>query len=697
MINDPEPEETGNQNPETETFKIFHTNRFGSTPTHPIKPGTSHLSKKQLEQMEMDEVIAEASNPVTPEPEQLSPTAPTPRYLSELYAEIPSNCLFNKVRTGCGGTTLEIENMNRDSIITVPYLELIFNKLKKYPNANEDIHRGMSTSVHPTVEQISYDPQNHPNPRIDPKLKLLGVYDGIQSWQIKQYLDATGRHKIICTWDSLPRVIKTINKFKRRKLNDYFLLVDEFHCLTSSYDFRRKPILYILQNYTLFNRWCFMTATIHPKEFLPAELKEIEVKEAKLPKETFMIKSINTKRIGSAAKSKIDSFLNNRIDNAHIFVNSVDFISKMINSCNLNNDNCKAVWSKNNPIEKLGEIVNSNAYDPPKKINFYTSTSFEGCDIFDPEGRYIIISDNYKKHTLTDIGTSFYQIMGRIRNTRYNKEVIHIHNTDRNNKDQSVLEYQKQTDINNKFLGNLVELLNSFPQQNILSLKPYLNDGFFLKNVDGVLQLDHNRMIVENYKIHLYYDLYHDTTTLYNEQKALGHTVEDQDFTPSPSDLLIKKPNAKVNFKDTLNEYRSLKYSSAELDEAAKQRIRAIERKYKSIDKIATTFSDDELKELNYQLPRIKIRLSKSESDVDAKNNTQLIQNALNETIKLGSIIPSYDLKLRFTEISNDLGIPFTPMATLIDKFYNVQKRTRRQNGKPVECYKIISPKPILL
>lgn len=55
-------------------------------------------------------------------------------YLKSYYKEIPANCLFNKVATGCGGTTLEIENMNRDSIIAVPLEPLIDNKVNQYPN-----------------------------------------------------------------------------------------------------------------------------------------------------------------------------------------------------------------------------------------------------------------------------------------------------------------------------------------------------------------------------------------------------------------------------------------------------------------------------------------------------------------------------------------------------------------------------------
>ena len=43
--------------------------------------------------------------------------------------DLPQNCIFNKVVTGCGGTTIVLFN-ERDYIIAVPTTELITNKTK---------------------------------------------------------------------------------------------------------------------------------------------------------------------------------------------------------------------------------------------------------------------------------------------------------------------------------------------------------------------------------------------------------------------------------------------------------------------------------------------------------------------------------------------------------------------------------------
>ena len=57
----------------------------------------------------------------------------TDNYLSDVITELPSNCLFNKGITGCGGTTLEIES-KRNSLILVPTINLVINKTAAYKN-----------------------------------------------------------------------------------------------------------------------------------------------------------------------------------------------------------------------------------------------------------------------------------------------------------------------------------------------------------------------------------------------------------------------------------------------------------------------------------------------------------------------------------------------------------------------------------
>lgn len=93
------------------------------------------------------------------------------QFLSEAIHLIPSNCLFNKGVTGCGGTHLEIIS-DRNSIILVPNINLVISKSSQHSN-------------------------------------LIGVYGdiSIEMFQQKFKIDTTYK-KIIATYDALPKLIQ---------------------------------------------------------------------------------------------------------------------------------------------------------------------------------------------------------------------------------------------------------------------------------------------------------------------------------------------------------------------------------------------------------------------------------------------------------------------------------------------------------
>lgn len=144
----------------------------------------------------------------------------TSKFLSDEFNNIPSRCLFNKGITGCGGTTLEIES-KRNSIILVPNINLVLNKCAVYP-------------------------------------ELIGVYGAISESDLNESLQVKTRYKkIMGTYDSLPKILNVLGE----QAYDFFLLIDEYHILFNSYSFRYKPIKFILDTYTKFKDFCFMTAT----------------------------------------------------------------------------------------------------------------------------------------------------------------------------------------------------------------------------------------------------------------------------------------------------------------------------------------------------------------------------------------------------------------------------------------------------
>ena len=114
-------------------------------------------------------------------------------------------------------------------------------------------------------------------------------------------------------------------------------------------------------------------------------------------------------------------------------MNSVTFIGKVIRHVKLTPDQVKIVCSQSGESydrnkEKIDGYPISTPSGEPCKINFYTSTAFEGCDIYDKQGKIYVVSDGTARHHLLDVSTTIRQIAGRIRDTRY-KEITHIFST----------------------------------------------------------------------------------------------------------------------------------------------------------------------------------------------------------------------------------------------------------------------------
>ena len=315
-------------------------------------------------------------------------------YLSDLRKELPVNCLFDKGKVGCGGTTLAIES-NVPYVICVPFVSLVDNKLAQYPN-----------------ERYSGE--------------LFGVWSGVTVASIKKYTQNTPIPKIITTYDGLPKVLEAIDP------KQYKLLIDEYHILFTQYSFRQEAIKFVLNHYKDFKDFCFMTATPIEDEFILDELKDLPVIREDWKGEVVNAEviTVQCQSVQAATIKLIRQFLEGYYEgNAYLFLNSTKVIKDIIKKLGLTSENTRVIYSKSSKVQ-MG-IANSSTFSAPKKINFLTSTAFEGSDIYDEEGRIFIISDSNAAHSLLDISTSIQQIAGRIRNSKYMGEIVHLYSLNR--------------------------------------------------------------------------------------------------------------------------------------------------------------------------------------------------------------------------------------------------------------------------
>ena len=467
------------------------------------------------------------------------------RYLSdikELENKLPVNCLFDKGITGCGATTIAIEN-EIDTIIAMPYVNVIKNKEAQYPN-----------------ERCNNE--------------LLGVYEGVSNDEILDYVNTHEIKKIAVTYDSLERLITLLLGSGLDVYNDYYLLVDEWHILFNSYAFRKNAVQKVLYHAPLFKEVTYMTATPIERQFMLKELEDLPIVEVKWKNivNVNVTPIITNQPVRTVSKLIKDAITGKIFGNLHLFVNSVEFISEAIEKSGLTPEQVRIICSTN---EKAGKGKKSNqkklgdnykiesTTDKVKPINFYTSTCFEGCDIYDEDGKVYIVSDKRKSHTLLDISTLIIQICGRIRDSKYKTKMGHIFTETRYNNFTSLKEFIKASEEQRKESKEWIEEINSTKtRKTTIGLiekknKEGLNERYIYNN-NGYLELDENliNLDIVNYKI---------TKCLYQHRILLQYEYQKQGFNVNKekrdiyTDKLVENPKAKISFKDLFIEYAMLK------------------------------------------------------------------------------------------------------------------------------------------
>lgn len=375
--------------------------------------------------------------------------------------DLPHDCIFNKVVTGCGGTTITLQN-DEDYIITVPTTELIINKIGR-PDAGVGIvkfHDGTSRPV----------------------FGLHGRYNAAIEREILEYTDMNNTKKIICTYDKLPKLCELVNPSR------YRLLVDEYHRLLKDYSYRERAIDGVLDNFRRFKSFCFMSATPIQPLFKPSCLEDVEdvIAEWQHQEEKLRVKLMQTNKPYTMAANIINKYQTNgyvtvngiKSYEAYFFINSVTDIAAILEHCHLNNDDVRIVCAKNEENErKLNGYVISSSLSDNKRFNFITSKSFEGADYFSDSGICYVVSSASNKHTLASIDTDIPQIAGRIRTKEnpFRYTLVHIFNTNHKkmNLDASFEDMKAITEQSLSVARETVKHFNKAPT----CVKDHLRDG----------------------------------------------------------------------------------------------------------------------------------------------------------------------------------------------------------------------------
>lgn len=445
------------------------------------------------------------------------------RYLSDFIDVLPSHKLINKGITGCGGTTLELK-AKRNSLLLFPTIELVRSKT---------------------------------NP------EYLPVDGEVDIYAIRQYvakrLSNNQFIKIIGTYDSLPKIMQAVPG-----CTEYFLLIDEYHLLFNDYSFRSKAILNILINFRKFDDWAFLTATPLNETFTLKELEDIDQITYQWPQATKVdIKIKDTAYIQRELVRIITSYPERNI---HVFLNSVSTIRNIIKK--LGTDDFRVVCSS----KQRGKIRHCVPItEPVRKLNFYTSCSFEGCDIYDEKGMTVILSDTSLSTTILDISTKIRQVCGRIRNSKYKDECILVLNT----------RHHRYANVSKNQFDDFSAKMEAKGKDRI-NLLTGCSEMSFCTEVElyGQNKIGYNNIYVNFFNSHFFYDenlkkidlynymlvseIYNSTLTVITEYRRHNFNVSDELMTkinskglPWVVDIIEQTPHKEWTYTEIENRFKN--------------------------------------------------------------------------------------------------------------------------------------------
>jgi hypothetical protein len=546
-------------------------------------------------------------------------------YLSEFTEDLPHDCIFDKGKVGAGGTSVAI--MNKENyIIAVPFLSLIENKISQNKN-------------------------------------LLGVHSKVTDKAILNYLNnEVYPKKIMVTYDSLCRIVDLIEP------SEYRLLVDEYHLLFTSYSFRYDACACVLENYTKFKSYCFMTATVLEGDFILKELQHIPIVEYIWEDvEEVTIHSMRCpKSVVPTVSNIIAQYLDGRLEgNAYFFVNSVEFIAEMVKLLQLTDDNTRAVWSVYNKL-KVG-LKNGNVKNDSKnirKINFFTSKCFEGVDLYDEDARIYVVSDKSLSHTLLDISTSIQQICGRVRNSKYLKDIAHIFTTTRYDVELNYDQYKEATkEIIEMSIGVAKEYnnLSDAAKNGIIAL----SNANYVNRRKMLFLYDENMVKIDlyNYKI---------TKCLYRLRINLTKEYKKNNFNVVEHKSLIKESFTIGNsFREVVLECQ--KGDSDYLLWAFKR--------YAFLHEAIKYLGYDKIREYDYAMPRVKRAIV---AFTDKPEESKIKMLLTNYKFSKGVFVSNEDLKSMFAEIYSQIGISKSPKAKDIETYFKVKQHLKVINKERV-------------
>ena len=585
--------------------------------------------------------------------------------------DLPHNCIFNKVITGCGGTTVALSN-NECYIIAVPTQELIKNKIKRD-------EAGVGT----------YTLQNGETREI---FGLFGYSSYMMKKDLRDYIESHEIKKIMCTYDKMEMLLHFIDP------KDYRLLVDEYHTLLKAYSFREKAINRVFSTYRMYKSFCFMSATPIMPDFKPSLLDDVEEVMAEwnnVEKITVNLQYSNKPFLTAANiinRYKADGFIEvngNKSYEAFFFINSVNEICKILKHCNLTNDNARIICADTEDNrKKLGDFNISTSNSANKQFTFITCKSFEGVDYFSDSAISFVVSSASAEHTKLAIDTDIPQIVGRIRskNNPFRNKIVHIYN--RTNKDIDLITtFEEMTDITNRTEEGVRQQIEKYNKATTraekIAIKRLINNDLILETEDGIY---YNDAILK-------LDLYNFKVNQIIYKSGISVRTEYQERGVQTTAITYNKEDGEIK---TENETKAITFKEAYLKALSCQDL--VQRdQYLKVDLVKEAIeklTPEEVRAARYTKKAVKeLLISKNEKLNQFTKAIKMIKKEM----PYNEFVPVAKVKAMLANVYEILGIEKKAKATDITAFFYAKESRIRINGKIERVICIIRPKGTII
>ena len=574
------------------------------------------------------------------------------RYLSDIpeFSDCLPKGIINKKITDVGGTYAAI-NCKHSYIVVVPFIDL-------------------ATSIY-LDKNNTYD--------------VFRLYGGVLKTGFTDYMDNHKVRKITVTYDSFAKLINWIEQ-RGEDLNDYKVLVDEYHLILEDMDFRDDAINSMLDNVTRFDHYSFLSATPINTDFEFDFFKELPHYEIDWGKtSTITPLKIKTPNVYKGAVALIEEFQKglmlddvegnvSEVGELHIFMNSVKGIAQVCSTARLQDKDVRIICADNirNGILLNKYKINSIS-DKNKPINFYTKKGFQGCNVFSHSGLVVVVSDSKLAHTLIDIETTLTQIVGRIRlNDEYQNafrhKIYHIYSTNRN----ILTDEEFNEDMNKKREESIFlhkDLMGMSEEARMVYL-PRLNFDADLISIKGnEVYLNERKEQLFRYKFELR-KIYRDGATI-RDAYLSNKKFDDACQSYSSFDDVVLSKIVNVRFEDIYTMFLETSIEDRE----------PFMVEYPEFFEYEKYIKVTEMNTLNWNKDRIDGLLAdKKMLDIAHRKVYGLIDNGFTS---------SADMKELYAKVFTNLGMTITPKATMIiDNPYVVaDNAVKRSDSRTVRGY----------